>query len=67
MDGNMQSGNVCKCPHHKVPPILIIAAGAVALAGNMGWLAMATANWLWPGLIIALGAMKLTEGKCKCC
>ncbi|QQG39814.1 MAG: hypothetical protein HYS81_00140 [Candidatus Aenigmatarchaeota archaeon] len=47
----------CGCPHHKWAPAFgLIVAGGVYLY---------TVSWGWT--IIALGAMKLLGGFCKCC
>ncbi len=64
---NMQQGKVCKCPHHKMMPILVILFGLVFLLGNMGVLSWALVGLVWPVLVIAAGGMKLAKGMCKCC
>ncbi len=67
---NMQMGGemkVCKCPHHKMMPILLIVAGLVFLAGNMGWLSAYWVGIIWPLLLIIAGIKKLVMRMCKCC
>lgn len=65
MGGGMK--NMCKCPHHKVVPGLIILFGAVFLLGYWEVLSWNTVNTVWPILVIIGGFMKLTSNKCKCC
>ena len=68
---NMGGGvkNMCKCPHHKVMPVLIVLFGLTFLLGNMGVLTWMAVGWIWPVLIIIAGAKKLAmkSGMCKCC
>jgi len=61
--------NMCKCPHHKAMPVLVILFGLVFLLGNWGILSWNAVNVIWPVLVILAGAMKLGEesGMCKCC
>ena len=61
--------NVCKCPHHKVTPILIILLGVLFLLGALNILTSSFVMIVWPIILIALGAQKLAEktGMCKCC
>lgn len=65
---NMQ-GTMCKCPHHKVIPFLIVVVGVAFLMGFWGMLSWDAVNIVWPVAIIAIGLMKLVErmGACKCC
>lgn len=68
MDAPMtQQGNACKCPHHKIVPLLILLFGLDFLFGALGWLSPEFVNVSWPVLVALAGLMKLTEGKCKCC
>lgn len=72
MKGKMEGGAegkkmMCKCPHHKMIPWLIVTIGVVFLFGQIGIFTMGFVNVAWPILVIAAGAMKLMEGKCKCC
>jgi len=68
---NMGEGskNMCKCPHHKAMPIMIIVFGVVFLLGNMGWISWEAVGWIWPILVIIVGIKKLAmkSGMCKCC
>ena len=61
--------NKCKCPHHKVTPILVMLFGLTFLLGTLGTLSWDTVNIIWPVLVILAGAMTLGDksGMCKCC
>jgi hypothetical protein len=59
-------GSGCKCPHHMMPALLVILFGLLFLLKDLGMIGASTVNFLWPILVIALGAMKLTGKKCKC-
>ena len=61
--------NMCKCPHHKVMPVLVILFGVTFLLGYWGTLSWGMVNTVWPILVILAGAMKLADksGMCKCC
>lgn len=65
----MDGKNMCKCPHHKVVPILVILLGITFLLGNWGTIEWSTVNTIWPILVIIGGATKLSGkmGMCKCC
>ena len=64
---NMQ--NTCKCPHHKVMPVLVILFGLTFLLGAWGTISKDTVNIVWPVLVMLAGVMKLGEQSrvCKCC
>ncbi len=62
----MKGAGMCKCPHHKVMPILVVIFGLVFLLGAMGTLDMRTVGIVWPIIVIVVGLMKL-GGNCKCC
>ncbi len=57
----------CKCPHHKMIPILIIVLGVLFLLGNLGKVSDQVVNIGWPILVLVAGLTKLSAGKCKCC
>ncbi|OGZ70132.1 MAG: hypothetical protein A3F47_02200 [Candidatus Staskawiczbacteria bacterium RIFCSPHIGHO2_12_FULL_38_11] len=65
---NMQN-NVCKCPHHKVVPILVVLFGLTFLLGQWGIISWGAVNTIWPVLVILAGLMKIADksGMCKCC
>ena len=63
----MQNGNVCKCPHHKMIPLLVLLFGITFLLGALGTLSAGTVNVVWPILVIIAALMKLSKGMCKCC
>ena len=69
MDNVQNMQGVCKCPHHKVFPILIILLGLDFLLGALGVISWHVANIIWPVLVILAGLMKLgtKSGMCKCC
>lgn len=64
--GGCGSGG-CKCMHHKAPSILVVLFGLLFLLKALGYVSMATVDIAWPILVLLLGLMKLTSGKCKCC
>ena len=59
--------NVCKCPHHKTMPVLIILFGLTFLLGAWGMLSWSAVEVNWPVLVILAGVFKMTKGMCKCC
>ncbi len=67
MGENKDGAMMCKCPHHKVVPLMITLIGVVFLLGNMGTMSMQTVGIVWPVLVIVIGVMKLMKGACKCC
>lgn len=67
---NMQGmKNMCKCPHHKVVPVLVVLFGVTFLLGAWGTLSWSAVNVIWPILVILAGLIKIGEnsGMCKCC
>ncbi len=64
---NMQ--NMCKCPHHKIIPVLVVLFGLTFLLETLGVLTSDFVALAWPILVIAAGLMKLADksGMCKCC
>jgi hypothetical protein len=64
--GGCGPGGGCKCPHHKFPAILIVLFGLLFLLKALGYASAATADLAWPILVLLLGLLKLTAGKCKC-
>lgn len=68
MDPMNQGGaNVCKCPHHKMWGLFVVAFGLVFLGEAFGWWSSGTVMVVWPIIVIAVGLFKLMESKCKCC
>ncbi len=59
--------NCCKCMHHKVPSLLVVLFGLLFLLKAWDMVSMGFVDVAWPVLVILLGLMKLTSGKCKCC
>ena len=60
-------GNVCKCPHHKVVPLMIVLFGLTFFLSALGTITGETRNIIWPIVVIIAGGTKLFEGSCKCC
>lgn len=57
----------CKCPHHKMFPVLIVLFGLLFLLQNYGVFSASFVNVAWPVLVILAGLNKLSKGMCKCC
>ncbi len=65
---NMGMKNVCKCPHHKALPVLLVLFGLTFLLGALGTLSPSTVDIIWPTLLILAGLFKIVEkSMCKCC
>ena len=60
-------GGMCKCPHHKVVPLLILVIAIVFLLGAFDVFSAHLVGILWPIALGIIGIMKLTSGACKCC
>ncbi len=58
-------GMVCKCPHHRTIPWLIILIGVDFLLGAMNVLTWSFVDITWPILVIIVGIIKLM--RCNCC
>jgi hypothetical protein len=59
------TGKMCKCPHHKVMPWVIILIGVDFLLGAMNVLTWSFVDITWPILVIIAGIVKLN--RCACC
>ncbi len=57
---------MCKCPHHKVVPAMIVLIGLLFLLNALGSLSSGMLAILWPLALIVIGLMKCC-GMCKCC
>lgn len=66
MNENM-TGGACRCPHHSMIPLAVVAFGAVFLLGTMNVLTTAAVNILWPIIVIIAGLTKLMGKRCSCC
>lgn len=66
MEGNQKAG-ICKCPHHKVVPLMVVLFGLTFLLGNFGILSSSFVDIVWPILVVIGGGAKLFESKCTCC
>ena len=63
-----KEGMMFRCPHHKVPHLLVVLFALLFLLHN-GW-GMFTEQFVgvaWPILVGLWGLMKLGGGMCKCC
>jgi len=63
---HMNNAGACRCGHHKVVPVLVIVIGLIFLAGFYGILSPGAVAVGWPIVLIAIGAVKLGSGSCKC-
>jgi len=62
MNPNQPMGKMCKCPHHKMWPLLIILVGLTFLLEAFGVFSSMAVNVIWPILLIIFGFSKM----CKC-
>ena len=60
-------GGMCKCPHHKFIPVLLLLFALLFLLGALGTVSQSTVSIGWPILVGVAALMKLFEGGCKCC
>lgn len=67
MNCSHDGGCGCKCMHHKIVPVLVVAFGALFWAGNWGWVSADAVQTWWPVLVTAAGVTKLARGWCRCC
>lgn len=63
----MMKPGVCKCPHHKVMPLIIILIALAFLLKALNVLTVGTVDIIWPILLGIGGLTKLAGGNCKCC
>ncbi|OGL66850.1 hypothetical protein A2753_00145 [Candidatus Uhrbacteria bacterium RIFCSPHIGHO2_01_FULL_47_11] len=56
---------MCKCPHHKVVPGLVVLFGLLFLLGALGMVSQQTVSIGWPILVILAGLMHWSKGMCK--
>ncbi len=64
---NAMMGGMCKCPHHKVVPLMITLIGLSFLLQAFNVLMPETVAWMWPLFLTVAGIMKMMRGSCKCC
>jgi len=67
MAEDMSQGMSCKCPHHRMVPILAFLLGLLFLLGALGYVAAHTVSIVWPILVMVGGLTKMSKGMCKCC
>ena len=65
--GNGGGMNMCKCPHHKMIPMLIFVIGLLFFLNAVGVVTANALAILWPIAVMLAGLMKMMKGKCKCC
>ena len=63
----MPQGASCKCPHHKMMPLMIVLIGLTFLLGAFNILSPMVVAVIWPILLILIGLQKMFKGMCKCC
>ncbi len=66
-DMPMGKKNICSCMHHKMIPIFVILFGAAFLLLRLNVVTEEFVALAWPLIVIAAGATKLSEHKCRCC
>jgi hypothetical protein len=59
--------NVCDCVHHRTIPALVVIFGLLFLLLNVHVLTDEFVSLAWPIVVIAAGATKYNERRCKCC
>ena len=67
MGGMKTDMNMCKCPHHKMFPILVFVFGLLFFLNAINVVTTSALGTLWPIVVMIAGLMKLMSGKCKCC
>lgn len=69
MEGNTSAGScaMCKCPHHKMLPLLIVLFAVLFLLGNLEVITGRVVGLVWPIIVGVAGFLKMGEDKCKCC
>ncbi len=65
--GMMGMGKVCRCPHHKTIPVLIVIFALLFLLHAMGNLSDHALSLGWPIVLGLAGLFKIFAGGCKCC
>ena len=65
--GNGGGMNTCKCPHHKMIPMLIFVIGLLFFLNAIDVVTASALAILWPIAVMLAGLMKMMKGKCKCC
>ncbi len=64
---NVSNSQMCKCPHHKIVPMLIALIGVLFLLSALNIIGEKLTMIGWPVLVILIGLNKMMGGKCKCC
>ena len=65
--GNMGVVDACKCPHHKMVPLLVFIIGLLFFLNAVNVVTSSAVTMLWPIGLMLVGLMKMMSGKCKCC
>ena len=61
------ANDLCRCPHHKMGPLLIILLGVLWLLSALGVISLDIVAIVLPIVIIVIGLMVLFKGECTCC
>lgn len=69
MGGGMGGGmmNMCKCPHHKIVPLIIFVIGLLFFLNAVNVITVSALNILWPLAVMIAGLMKMMSRRCACC
>jgi len=65
--GGMMDKGMCKCPHHKIVPLMVFIIGLLFFLNVLNILTTSALNMLWPIALMIAGLMKMMSRKCKCC
>ena len=67
MEGGMNQGGMCKCPHHKATGFFVFLIGLVFLLKALGVLGSDVVDLAWPVLLALIGLKRMFKGMCRCC
>jgi len=60
--------NVCRCPHHKLIPMVIFIIGLLFFLNAVNLvITTSVLNMLWPVALMIGGLTKMMSSRCKCC
>ena len=62
----MPMGKSCRCPHHKVTPLLIVLIGLTFILRAKAIVTPDAAAIIWGVLLMCIGFQKMARGMCKC-
>ena len=58
---------MCKCPHHKMVPMMIFVVGLLFFLNTVNVITTGALNTLWPIAVMIAGLTKMMGSSCKCC